>query len=317
MGIIYLVQPAVLIGTNRFKIGCSSKSDLSRVSNGYRKGTRYLHIMECDDPFAVESVLKEEFNSKFNLIAGTEFFEGDEITIKRLFYKIYERVIYGIVEENEVLKQCVAENYCITEKCNVVKNNDVKTFVTKTNNNTFDCIRCGYITKRKYNLIMHLKRKKVCNPEILDIEREYLLEELEKKEPPKISKKLNKITTIISNNETQHKISNLFACSYCNKTFKHKNNMYRHEKHRCKLNPIKTQLINDNPLSCSKCNKVFKHKTSMYRHKKHYCKVISPEDIKNELKELRHIVSEIHKDSIENDKLLKHLTQKECTITDE
>ena len=53
-GSVYMVQPAELVGTNRFKIGCSSKNDLSRCKTGYKTGTRYIHIMECTDPFAVE-----------------------------------------------------------------------------------------------------------------------------------------------------------------------------------------------------------------------------------------------------------------------
>mgnify|MGYP006090550431 CR=1 FL=1 len=41
-GIIYLIQPAELVGTNRYKIGCSKKPNLDRVKKGYKKGTRYL-----------------------------------------------------------------------------------------------------------------------------------------------------------------------------------------------------------------------------------------------------------------------------------
>ena len=204
MGIIYLVQPAVLIGTNRFKIGCSSKSNLSRVRNGYRNGTRYLHIMECDKPFEVEKVMKEEFNSKFNLIAGTEFFEGDEITIKRLFYKVYERVIYDVDEDN-------------------VSVNNVN---TEIHNNKFECGRCGYTTKRKYNLIQHLKSKRICDPVLLDMERKYLLLILgEKKYTPGISK---------------NKHIECFECLKCDRFYTHKENMCKHKNHH-----IKTRSIDD------------------------------------------------------------------------
>ncbi len=34
-GIIYLVQPTELIGTSRYKIGCSAKNDLERCKTGY------------------------------------------------------------------------------------------------------------------------------------------------------------------------------------------------------------------------------------------------------------------------------------------
>ena len=37
METIYLIQPLEFINTNTYKIGRSSKNDLSRCKNGYRK----------------------------------------------------------------------------------------------------------------------------------------------------------------------------------------------------------------------------------------------------------------------------------------
>jgi hypothetical protein len=90
MGILYLIQPSEFLGTNRYKIGCSSKSTLERVKNGYKKGTRYLHILECENPFDIEKILKDEFNKKFKLFAGKEYFEGDEEEMKDVFYNTYD-----------------------------------------------------------------------------------------------------------------------------------------------------------------------------------------------------------------------------------
>lgn len=73
-GIVYLIQPKELICTKKYKVGCSSKSDLSRCKS-YRKGSRYLIIMECKYPIKVESEIIKNFNKKFKLIAGKEFFE--------------------------------------------------------------------------------------------------------------------------------------------------------------------------------------------------------------------------------------------------
>ena len=73
---IYLIQPAELIGTQRYKIGCSKKNNFERCSIGYKKGTRFMDIRECDDPFTVEREIKTRFNTKFQLIAGKEYFEG-------------------------------------------------------------------------------------------------------------------------------------------------------------------------------------------------------------------------------------------------
>ena len=87
-GIVYLIQPTELIGTNRFKIGCSYQSDLRRCINGYNKGSRYLFIMECLNPSQLESLIKKEFTMKFKLISGNEYFEGNEKDIKQEFIRI-------------------------------------------------------------------------------------------------------------------------------------------------------------------------------------------------------------------------------------
>jgi hypothetical protein len=84
-GTIYLVQPAELVGTERYKIGCSATNDLERCKKGYKKGTRFMDIRECDDPFVVEREVKIRFNTKFNLVAGKEYFEGNEADIKKEF----------------------------------------------------------------------------------------------------------------------------------------------------------------------------------------------------------------------------------------
>lgn len=44
--------------------------------------------MECDYPFILEKLIKDHFNNKFNLIAGKEFFEGNEFDIKSEFIKL-------------------------------------------------------------------------------------------------------------------------------------------------------------------------------------------------------------------------------------
>lgn len=77
MPIVYLVQPAELVGTSRFKIGRSSKDDLSRLKN-YKLGTRYLNVQKCDNDVELENLLINEFNISFVKVAGNEYFEGVE-----------------------------------------------------------------------------------------------------------------------------------------------------------------------------------------------------------------------------------------------
>jgi hypothetical protein len=99
-GIVYLLQPAELVGTNRYKVGCSGKADLSRVK-AYKTGSRYMYIMECDNPFHVENILKKHFQEKFHLIAGQEFFEGDELEMRRTFLHIINEIEFQPQNQNQ------------------------------------------------------------------------------------------------------------------------------------------------------------------------------------------------------------------------
>jgi hypothetical protein len=166
-GIIYLIQPAELVGTQRYKIGCSSKTTLDRCQNGYKKGSRFLNIMECLDPFGIEKELKRVFGSQFRLVAGKEYFEGDEEEIKKRFYEVVTGFSAGPVtpkpkrvSKNRIVpieftepvkvKSCPHENMNIS--CNLrayfddlfqfnvyVKNDNVEMFKL-----TYDNKPCGY-----------------------------------------------------------------------------------------------------------------------------------------------------------------------------
>jgi hypothetical protein len=89
-GTLYFIQPAELLGTNRYKIGCSATNDMVRCKS-YRQGTRYIMVLECDKPFIVEATVKACFNHFFRRVAGAEYFEGDEKEMRRIFYEIYMR----------------------------------------------------------------------------------------------------------------------------------------------------------------------------------------------------------------------------------
>ena len=84
-GLIYLIQPSELVGTERYKIGMSNNPNLDRCKNGYKKGSRYICIMECIEPLILEGNIKKQFNEKFKLIAGNEYYEGNEKDILNTF----------------------------------------------------------------------------------------------------------------------------------------------------------------------------------------------------------------------------------------
>lgn len=85
---VYFLQPAELVGTDRYKIGMTAKSDLSRVKS-YKVGTRYLCIMECQNALETEQKLISTFNTEFKLIAGNEYFQiENETHALSLFFQI-------------------------------------------------------------------------------------------------------------------------------------------------------------------------------------------------------------------------------------
>lgn len=92
MPYVYLVQPATLVGTNRYKIGMSGKSSVSRLS-AYHVGTRLLAVNECIDVVKKETELIRIFNSKFKLIAGHEYFVVEDMSEYDLIDMFHEIVM--------------------------------------------------------------------------------------------------------------------------------------------------------------------------------------------------------------------------------
>lgn len=96
-GIVYLIQPSELVGTERYKLGCSGKSCTQRLS-AYKKGTRVLCVNLVKKPFLVEKKLKETFLQEFDVVAGNEYFiTNDERKMYLKFHEIVGR--YFDVEE--------------------------------------------------------------------------------------------------------------------------------------------------------------------------------------------------------------------------
>jgi hypothetical protein len=87
-GIIYLIQPAELIGSNKYKIGHSKSPKLNRCINGYYASSRFISINECNNPLILEKKIINEFNKLFKLSAGREIFEGNENLMYITYFKL-------------------------------------------------------------------------------------------------------------------------------------------------------------------------------------------------------------------------------------
>jgi len=72
-GIVYFIQPNLVVGVNRYKIGYSAQ---------------YGIVFELVNPADLERVLLSEFRNAFKLISGKEYFEGDEVEMRILFLQL-------------------------------------------------------------------------------------------------------------------------------------------------------------------------------------------------------------------------------------
>jgi hypothetical protein len=87
-GLLYLIQPAELVGTQRYKIGYSKNNDITKFRKDYKKGSRFLDIYEYERAPLLVSEIRNNFNNKFKLVAGRTYYEGNETDIKKNFNAI-------------------------------------------------------------------------------------------------------------------------------------------------------------------------------------------------------------------------------------
>ncbi len=191
-GIVYMVQPAELVGSNKFKIGCSSKNDLSRCK-AYKVGTRYIHIMECTDPLIVEKEIIRVFKLKFKLTCGREFFEGNETDMETEFYKI-------VKNRNKLARKASNQPNIIAKSNAVIQpitdtKPDTKTNITSENEG------------EQGDTSINLKQCPYCNHVFTEI---------------------NKCTKHMIKCRTKPADTNTFKCE-CAKTYKYKQGLNKHQ----------------------------------------------------------------------------------------
>ena len=98
-----MVQPAAFAGTNRYKVGCSDKSDTSRVTLGYHKGTTLRIAEMVQDPFEVEKALIKLFATRFHCFLGREYFEGDVALVERCFKEVTAQFKDAQMQQQQLL----------------------------------------------------------------------------------------------------------------------------------------------------------------------------------------------------------------------
>ncbi len=135
--------------------------------------------MECAEPFKIEALIKRVFNEKFRLIAGKEYFEGNETDMKTNFieivtnYKpseklnIQDKPIIGITKglvcsycSKSFVRMSLYKNHIDNGKCKGILVNSTVTKPSEPDKVT--CSICNSQFTNKYTLKRHLET--VCEP---------------------------------------------------------------------------------------------------------------------------------------------------------
>lgn len=182
----------------------------------YSKGTKLHDLSETSVEMVdiVEKAIIEEFNKKFKLIRGREWFEGN----KQIMIEIIRNIINRYINYNEDIPILVNENEANQNKEDLpeVEPTKITKKIPLSNKvQIYNCPRCGYETMRKGDFLKHLKKVIICQPKVSDCDIQLLVQEL-------TTKNVNDVH---------------FICRYCTQKFNNKSNMYRHIK-ICKKSPI-------------------------------------------------------------------------------
>jgi hypothetical protein len=164
---IYLIQPAELIGTNRYKIGRSSQTDLARCKKGYKKGTEFICIMSCMESEILENKIKAHFNKTFKLIAGREYYEGDENSILNEFLSLTlaHRSQRNQGHLNGSCKLITNSKYYEEEEIKETKNTAINKLISSIHQQQGRyklCNRNKLLQKKIHNPKPKLPQKKIC-----------------------------------------------------------------------------------------------------------------------------------------------------------
>ncbi len=221
MSYVYLIKVREFFNTNIIKVG-RTKNYKQRIKN-YPQKSFYIKVCSVDNCNLIENKLKKEFNIKFKIKYGTEYFAGNENEIIETFINIIKlfnnnKLIYLININNNIIinnndnntinnSDSIINNRLINNINNdnntTINNNDI-TINNNDNtiNNFYKCNNCNYKTESENFYKRHINKKKPCISSKIDIN-----------------------------------------CEYCNIKFGYINNYYKHKKHSCKI--LKQQQINN------------------------------------------------------------------------
>ena len=233
------MQPAELVGTDRYKIGGSGKPTLKRLRTGYKVGTRFLVALECIDPFDVEDQIKAVFNEKFNLVAGLEYFSGCERKMIQEFWKVYAE---NMLDDND-------DNDDDEDEDSYDDDDEDSDDDEENDENCDDEDDEGENINDEIDVKINVRVKR---PKIIKRVRATKASK---------SSRATKCTECSECDKIRKPIE--YICNGCKFEFKTKRNLTRH---------IKNESCREKRIECNLCRSKFTTSNSMYRHRKYHCK---------------------------------------------
>jgi hypothetical protein len=276
-GTVYFIQPTELKDTKKYKIGMSKKNDLSRFKK-YHLGTRFILIMSCKYPVTLEGILKAEFKNKYKLIAGSEYFEGNEEDMLKDFLQIInDHKENNLKEKNKEMK--------ITNQIN-----DIDKEINIIDKDT----------------AIELEEKILVEPEkVLSSNSE----ETQKYYCKICQKNYKSNNSLWNHNKKFHPDKKMNNCEKCNKVYSSYKSLWAHNKFFHQKQIITNIPVIDPKYKCIFCEKKFNDKSNKYKHQK-----ICKEKQKNELEKLKDKIDS-HTNIQEN--LIKMMEKLSITIDKE
>ena len=280
-GIIYLIQPVLLVGSNKYKLGCSTSPTLNRCIKGYLKGSRYITINECYDSLFVEKILIKKFKTMFKLVGGREHFEGDEsemimVIVKTIaeYKKIYDSK--KNISDNDIFDNDTSDNDTSDNLDNDNSENDNLDNDNSENDNldNDNLENDNLDNDNSENNNLENDNLDNDNSENNNLENDNLKnnnlenDKLENDNLDNDKSENNKSENNKSeNNKSENKLCinvnrNNYYCNECNRQYKSYKSLWNHNK----IFHIKKPKVKE--YNCKVCNKSFDNKQNKYYHQK-------------------------------------------------
>jgi hypothetical protein len=91
MGYVYLIQPAELKDTNRYRIGYTSSRNVLDISRGSMKHSQLICALHCANPKQIGAMIVKDFQKRFIILTGRKYFIGEIGRVYPFFLSCFDK----------------------------------------------------------------------------------------------------------------------------------------------------------------------------------------------------------------------------------